>query len=124
MVKTIQHRMQSKDWDEHLHLINPEGMCGNGTCLAQFNKGAFIYGAPVQPCFIEYPELIDIWFSEESLSGSEDARKRRRRKRGSGAVGWTMSTHTHVENCNLIYIFGFGLTIISIGKIISMGKMF
>jgi lysophosphatidylcholine acyltransferase / lyso-PAF acetyltransferase len=48
----LTERAKSRKWPQIL--LFPEGTTTNGTCLAQFQLGAFLAGQPIQPVVVTY----------------------------------------------------------------------
>jgi 1-acyl-sn-glycerol-3-phosphate acyltransferase len=51
----LTERAKSRKWPQIL--LFPEGTTTNGSCLAQFQLGAFIPGQPIQPVVVTYDGL-------------------------------------------------------------------
>jgi len=95
-VDAIIHRATSADWKDILCTLACEGGTHSGIGLAQFKRGAFLPGLPVQPMSIEVPEWIDVIFG--------NLNRERFSKRGAGWAGWTF-------NSNLIFMLWYQLAV-------------
>jgi len=82
--KAILHRATNPAWEDVQQIFAVEGTTHSGNCFAQFKKGAFLAGQPVQPVAMEMPEWIDV------LRGN--LTKGRKKRRGAGWAGWCYDT--------------------------------
>jgi len=82
--ESVVHRATSPDWAKVLNLLACEGGTHNGMGLAQFKRGAFLPGLPVQPMHISCPEWID------RITGNLTTE--RQQCRGAGWAGWGFDT--------------------------------